>query len=127
MKVTDLVSRIEQWRRPVRTVAETHSPPRILVIADDPGLQYTRALILRSQGYLVECAKSVDEAIAMPGMAQFDLVVIGWDLDGRLRDLYPALAILKIEGGSLPNKYASRTVKADPPLLLAAVRDLVAR
>ena len=113
--------------------ASSAQKPRILVAAHDRAVQESRVAILRSQGYIVESVGTDDEAMALLDMERFALVVIGRDapaptphLDQRLRELYPAMPILKIDRGSSVSNYASRTVAPDPYEVLAAVRDMLA-
>jgi DNA-binding NtrC family response regulator len=110
-------------------------PKRILVVSDDPTLQFSRTALLKKAGYLVESIDSDNAAMELLERERFDLVLLGRDslrpgkgLDRRLRERHPDLLTLKIEGNlAVPSIYPSRITDAQPERVLAALEEMLRR
>ena len=110
-------------------------PKRILVVSDDPTLQFSRTALLKKAGYLVESIDSDNAAMELLERERFDLVLLGRDslrpgkgLDRRLRERHPDLLTLKIEGNlAVPSIYPSRITDAHPERVLAALEEMLRR
>jgi len=106
---------------------------RILVVAHDRSLRASRVTLLRKAGYTVEFAEFDDDAMARLATEQFDLVLLGRKsllpkkgIDQRVREIYPDLLILKIEGkGVDASVYPSRVTDSEPRHVLAALSEML--
>ena len=107
---------------------------RILVVSDDRILRFSRAALLKKAGYHVESIDSDDAAMRLLEAEAFDLILLGRDdsprpakaLDRRLRERYPRLLTLKIEGNlPVPSRYPSRITDARPERVLAALDEML--
>lgn len=106
----------------------------ILVIAHDVLLRETRTLLLQKTGYKVISVGIDADMVDLPGIGQFDLILIGHqsflvegkDIDQRLRERYPDILILKIENDrEARSVYPSRITDPLPSSVLAAIRDML--
>jgi hypothetical protein len=113
-------------------------PKRILVVSDDPMLEFSRTALLKKAGYLVESIGSDNAAMELleqQPAERFDLILLGRDslppgigLDRRLRERHPDLLTLKIEGNlPVPSNYPSRITDARPERVLAALDEMLRR
>jgi CheY-like chemotaxis protein len=106
---------------------------RILVVAHDRTLGFSRVALLQSAGYTVDFVFSDEAALALLAVEAFDLVLLGrssmqeeQSLDRCLRERFPDLLILKIEANrSIPSVYASRVTDARPANVLAALQEML--
>jgi hypothetical protein len=106
---------------------------RILVVSDDRVLRFSRVALLKKEGYQVESIDSDDAAMTLLEAESFDLILLGRDslrpgkaLDRRLRERYPKLLTLKIEGNvPAPSRYPSRITDARPERVLAALDEML--
>jgi len=102
-------------------------PPRILLIGDDPTLQFTRCKLLESAGYAVETARStlVVEEVFLRGIELVLLChTISEDVAARLINAFarlaPQIGVLRIS--ALNNPMAE---KGKPPFVQARPGDLL--
>jgi CheY-like chemotaxis protein/ketosteroid isomerase-like protein len=56
-------------------MTETKAPPRLLVVEDDPDIGDILLEFLLAEGYPVERARSIEEAVEMVGRCRYDLVI----------------------------------------------------
>jgi CheY-like chemotaxis protein len=95
------------------------SAKRLVLLEPDSVLRQLRAEILKSRGYVVYRAGSVNEAIALVQPNTIDLVIVGSSMDSaignsfcdELRKRYPKLKVLAI--ASRPTAYHGPGVCAD--------------
>jgi CheY-like chemotaxis protein len=111
------------------SVATGHLP-RILLICDDPTLQYTRSKVLESAGYAVETARStlIVEEMFLRGLGLVLLChTISEDVAARLVNAFarlaPQIAVLRISALNNPevDKGKAPFVQARPGALLDAI------
>ena len=82
------------------------TPPRVLVVDDDPDFRDIHAEILRSEGCEVEVARDGEQALVMLAFRPYDLLVTDWKmprLDGAslvhwLRATESTLPVVMITG-----------------------------
>ena len=82
------------------------TPPRVLVVDDDPDFRDIHAEILRAEGCEVEVARDGEQALVMLAFRPFDLLVTDWQmprLDGAslvhwLRATESTLPVVMITG-----------------------------
>jgi CheY-like chemotaxis protein len=106
---------------------------RILVVAHNSGIRLTRTLLLEQAGYSVVSVEFDDEAMNLLENETFDLVLLGRNsrieelrLDQRLREKYPKLLTLKIQGdGELVSLYPSRITDTVPQHVVEALNDML--
>jgi len=105
-------------------------PPRILLIGDDPTLQFTRCKLLESAGYAVVTARStlVVEELFLRGIELVLLChTISEDVAARLVNAFtrlaPQIGVLHISALNNPtaDKWAVPYVQARPAALLDAI------
>ena len=90
-------SRLELPRRRDRG----ESPPRILLVEDDPATLLMLTRLLRMEGYVVAMAASVTEAVRLSESSPFDLIVSdlglpdgsGCDVLARVQQIHPVPGI----------------------------------
>ena len=108
---------------------------RILSISFDTELLLTRQLLLEHSGYDVISAADYQEAVEC-GKGNFDLVVLGHSIPQPVkRNLIaelrkggcdaPVLGLLRPD--DFPIAEVTRSIQADPALLLAAVSEMLVR
>lgn len=89
------------------------SPPRILVVDDDPAVRELLSAALARRGYHVTCAEEPEEAATMIEYLDFDLLCVDLDLSGlngleglgliaEARARVPRLGIVVITGNPDP-------------------------
>lgn len=79
---------------------------RILLVDDDPGIRLTLGMLLRKDGYRIEEASGIDDAIFKLKAAQFDLALVdimlagdsGIDLLHQIKEISPATQVVIITG-----------------------------
>jgi DNA-binding NtrC family response regulator len=84
-----------------------NATPRILIADDQPGVIEALRLLLKGEGYAIECASSPDAVLRTAEKGEFDVALIdlnyardttsgkeGLDLLGRLRFLDPSLPVV---------------------------------
>jgi CheY-like chemotaxis protein len=106
---------------------------RILVVAHDAPLRQTRVFLLEQAGYTVESVGTDDDAMAMLETERFDLILLGRKsllpkkgIDQRLREKYPDLLTLKIEGADADQSiYPSRITDNAPANVLTALSEML--
>lgn len=59
------------------TAPSTKTAVRVLSASMDPGLNHSRALLLRDHGFLVETCESVDKAQILVAQENFDALIFG--------------------------------------------------
>jgi DNA-binding response OmpR family regulator len=114
--------------------------PRILLVEDDAALRSLAARALRAEGYQVIEAPDGLQAWKLVKESPFDLLVTdtrmphlsGTQLAALVRELRPAMRILRISGSSgsgsegMPSGMATLFKPFTPDGLVAAVRSLLA-
>ena len=107
----------------------------ILTVSPDPDLLESRCSILRSVGYIVESAISIDKAIDRFEGGDFDLVLLCHSIPHEERDLLtnlirrsgshvPVVCIDSIAGNGR-DALADATVDSAPEKLLAAIKEVL--
>jgi CheY-like chemotaxis protein len=115
--------------------AAVNSSTLILSAGRDPALLGTRSLILRSAGYIVESAYSIEDAITRFRGGAFDLVVLCHSIPERERKrliflirecgaVTPVLFVTATAAG-LPDGLADLSADSDPWNLLRSVRSIL--
>lgn len=108
--------------------------PRILSVGSNPDLMATRTLLLRSAGFAVEEAFSVDKAVRLVEADSIDLTLICHTIPKRdqrrliavikeKRRLMPVLCIRSYAYESAPQ--ACLAVDNDPAILLHCVKSAI--
>ena len=118
------------------------TPPRLLVIDDEPTVRGTSCELLRLFGYDVEAAQDEADGLARLARERFDLVVTdlhmphldGWDVLESARAIAPEMPVIILTGTATDDdrkraraqgvRLLSKPV--DLPELKAAVRDSLA-
>lgn len=108
----------------------------VLNVGHDAALLETRSLVLRSAGYSVESASSVDEAIQRFRAADFDLVVLCHSVPEQER--HRLIRLIRDHGSSTPvifvsarsasaDNFADLTIVNRPGGLLRAAHELLSQ
>jgi DNA-binding NtrC family response regulator len=108
-------------------------PKRILVVAHDRPLRWSRVAMLKRAGYAVASVETDDEAMAVLQEEKFDLILLGRKfqipkkgIDQRLREKYPYLLTLQIAPqGEIASIYPSRITDAMPEHVLKALKEML--
>ncbi len=82
------------------------TPPRVLVVDDEPDIRDAHAALLRAEGWEVETARDGEQALVLLAFSPFDLLVTDWHmprLDGAslvrwLRTTQSPLPVVMITG-----------------------------
>jgi hypothetical protein len=106
---------------------------RILVVAHDRSLRKTRVQLLEFEGYRVDSVGTDDEAMRLLEIEHFDLVLLGRQsalavkgIDQRIRERFPSLATLKIEGpGECHSVYPTRISDPAPSHVIEALHEML--
>jgi DNA-binding response OmpR family regulator len=108
------------------------SSNRILVVADDAALRFTRVALLEKVGFKVASVSTDDDAMKALETEQFDLVLIGTsdepgdNLAQLLREKYPVLLILKIGlSGEFAGSHSSRTTDSAPEHVVRTLKEML--
>ncbi|RJS93428.1 response regulator, partial [Candidatus Bathyarchaeota archaeon] len=80
--------------------------PRILIIDDDEAIRRTLSTILEEKGYIIDTAKSAEEAIKKSASAYYNLALIdiklpdieGIDLLNKLQEISPEMIKIILTG-----------------------------
>ena len=93
------------------TTPSAKTTVRVLSASTDPGLNHSRALLLRDQGFVVETCESVDKAQILISQGNFDALIFGstltrdacWQLEQAFRRHHSRGVIVEI----LPSPWAA--------------------
>lgn len=75
-------------------------PSVILALGKDPTILSTRSLILHSGGYIVKSSTSLDEAVALTGYVDADLVLLCHSIPAEERDW--VIRTIRASGSRIP-------------------------
>ena len=85
------------------------TPPRLLVIDDEPAVRETSCELLRFLGYDVEAARDEADGLARLARERFDLVVTdlrmpqldGWDVLESAHEIAPGMPVIMVTGTAM--------------------------
>lgn len=95
---------------------------RILIVSDNEDARHNMSLVLRRQGYVIETARTGNEALRRAEAGTFDVVLVdnrlpdvaGMRLLATLKQVYPAAVLLIVDGrGSLSSAAEALNEGAD--------------
>ncbi|WP_058187894.1 response regulator [Terracidiphilus gabretensis] len=108
----------------------------VLSVGSDPTILGTRNLILRSAGYIVVSAKSIQEAVHLFQESDFDLIILCHtlpqedceDLIRFIRASGSRIAVASVSGGLVEyDAFAEMILEKEPAAFLAGIGDLLAK
>ncbi len=110
---------------------------RVLCLSLDPGLNHSRALLLRDHGFVVETCESIDKGHRLIETGNYEVLIFGntlpndtcWMLEQVFRKHHPRGTMIEIR----PSPWAAARSQADatvvgsdePSTLVHAIRDAV--